>query len=299
MKLPVTYEDLVNEIISYTGFSREEAEHRVWMEALEPGWNVLQDVARFGANPHEYDEKMLQVYRDGDGFIFETLVFWARPSRQRWIHYSLDRIRLYAKRFGANVNNITILMLGDGTGNDSLYLADNGLIVDYFDIPGSRTFEFATKRFEHHGLLGRRIKLISDYQSCLNRQYDIVISFEVLEHLPQPLQTIKDVHSMLKTGGIALITEDFGDIVVNLPTHLRSTSKFQGKTPLLFLRNNMMLSWYSRDVLFKPFEFTKFEERPSFGDLIRLLRDNNVRRKYTRNSNIIIRLIGRLPYIRG
>lgn len=299
MKLPVTYQDIVDEITSYTGFSKEETEYRVWMEALKPGWNVLQDMAHFYANAHEHDDKMLQVYREGDGFIFETLVFWAIPSRQRWICHSLERMQLYAKRHNMNINNIKILMLGDGTGNDSLYLADNGLSVDYFDVPGSKTFDFAMKRFEHYGFLDRRITLISDYHSCLNRHYDVVISFEVLEHLPQPIQTIKDIHFMLKPGGIALITEDFGDIVSNLPTHLRSTSKYKGKTPFLFLSNNMILSWYSKDVPFKPFEFIKLKEKPSLLDMIHLLRDENIRKRYMMNSNVFLRLIGRLPYIRA
>ena len=59
MRVPLMFEEIVNEIVRHTSCSREEVAHRVWMEALEPGWNVLQDVARFGVIPHQHDEKML------------------------------------------------------------------------------------------------------------------------------------------------------------------------------------------------------------------------------------------------
>jgi hypothetical protein len=42
-KLPMTYTDIVNEIVKFTSLSREEVEHRVYMPALQPGLNVLQD----------------------------------------------------------------------------------------------------------------------------------------------------------------------------------------------------------------------------------------------------------------
>jgi hypothetical protein len=37
MRLPLMFEEIVNEIVRHTRCSREEVAHRVWMEALEPG----------------------------------------------------------------------------------------------------------------------------------------------------------------------------------------------------------------------------------------------------------------------
>jgi SAM-dependent methyltransferase len=267
------------------------------MEALEPGWNVLQDVVRFGVTPHQYNEKMHQLYRDGDGFIFETLVFWSKPWRYRWTQQALERLQLYATKSGKRANDLRILILGDGTGSDSLYLARSGFSVNYYDVPGSKTFDFAMQRFAYHRTLDNHIMPISDYSVCMNSQYDAVISFEVLEHIVQPLQTIKDIASMLKPGGIALITEDFGNISNRFPTHLEVSSKFKGKTPFLFLKYFMLLSWYSKDVLFKPVEFVKLNV-VSNRDLLSLLKDHNVRTMYLAQSpNILLRFIGRLPYI--
>lgn len=299
MRLPETYAEVVDEIVRFTDLPRNEVEHRVWMQALEPGWNVLRDMERFQVIPHVDSENMTQLYRDGDGFIFETMVFWAKSDRRRWTEDALERIKKYVAQSGTPNHDICILIFGDGTGNDSLYLANHGFRVDYFDVPGSKTFDFAMKRFAAYGLLGGSIQPCSDYQSCLNQKYDIVISFEVLEHLPDPVATIRDISSMLKMGGIALITDDFGDITARLPTHLKSNSKFVGQTPFLFLKNNMLLSWYSRQTLFKPMEFTKLNTI-SRGTWLSLLRDHNVRSSYlAKYSTKVARFIEKLAYLKA
>lgn len=298
IQLPITFDEIVVEIVRYTGLPRVEVEHRVWMQALEPGWNVIQDVKRFGVTPFQFNEKMIRLYTEGDGFIFDSLVFWSKPSRRLWIQHALDRIRLYADRTGVRIEDLAILMFGDGPGNDSLFLAQCGLKVDYFEVPGSKTFDFAVKRFQQHGVWERSIRPVYDYQSCLQGQYDVVLSFEVLEHLPDPVKAIQEIHAALKMGGIAIITEDFGDLAGYLPTHLKSGARYLGAAPFLFSKNQMVLTWYSQDELFKPYEFVKVEH-VSARDWLRLAGDYNVRSLYfSRHAGWLARFINKLPYFR-
>ena len=296
--LPLKFDEIVTEITQHTGLPRTEVEHRVWMEALETGWNVMRDVKRFGVTPFIFNENMIRLYAEGDGFIFDSLVFWSKPSRRLWIEHARERIQLHADRLGIAVEDLKILMYGDGPGNDSLFLAACGLQLDYYEVPGSKTYEFAVKRFQHYGVWEKSIKPIYDYQSTLRGQYDVVLSFEVLEHLPDPVDAIQGINAALKSGGMAIITEDFGDLAGYLPTHLRSGARYLGAAPVLFLKNRMTLSWYSRDELFKPYEFVKVEQ-VSTRDWLQLANDYHVRSLYlSRHVGRLARFINKLPYFR-
>ena len=298
VQLPITFQEIVAEIVEYTGLPREEVEYRVWMQALEPGWNIIQDVKRFEVTPFQFGERMIRLYTEGDGFIFDSLVFWSKPSRRLWIEHARDRIQLYANRTGIPIEDLKILMFGDGPGNDSLFLANCGLKLDYYEVPGSKTYAFAVKRFQQYGIWEKNIQPIYDYQSTLCGQYDVILSFEVLEHLPEPMEAIQGINAALKSGGMAIVTEDFGDLAGYLPTHLRSGARYLGAAPFLFLKNHMVLSWYSRDELFKPYEFVKVEQI-SAKDWMHLARDYNVRSLYlSKYLGRVARFIDKLPYFR-
>ena len=273
--LPLSYEAIVDEICRFTGAPAEEVAPRVWREAVELGWNVGRDAEAFGITPHCYDERMEALYREGVGFIFETMVYWAKPGRQEWSSKAADRLARYAAAVGIEAAGLSLLLLGDGAGNDAIFFARSGFQVDYFDVPGSKTYDFAVKRFVHYDLLNRSVRLVSDYRSCFEKRYDAVVSFEVLEHLPDPRAAIADIGKLLKPGGIALITEGFGAVSADLPTHLRCNARLDGRTPFIFHQCGMELSWYSRAPLFKPVEFVRVEKRQPLGSA-RLLFEGGV-----------------------
>ncbi len=296
---PTTFHAIVSTITEFTGMPHAEAEARVWNEVIEPGWNVRRDVARFGVTPFHFDDQMARLYGEGDGFIFDSLLFWARPIRRSWIRHTLDRIQTHAERTARQVGDLQVLMFGDGPGNDSLFLARSGVTVHYHEVPGSRTYDFAVARFHRCGLWGTRILPVESPLSQMTEQYDVVVSFEVLEHLPEPLAQIVQISSILKTGGIALVTDDFGDLTPALPTHLRSSARYLGATPFLFMKHGMRLTWYSTEELFKPYEFTKSEFASTWRDRLSLMRDRNVRGHYlSRPFGRLSRLIAKLPYFR-
>jgi 2-polyprenyl-3-methyl-5-hydroxy-6-metoxy-1,4-benzoquinol methylase len=278
LTLPKTMDEIVNEITQFTNLRQDEVKYRVWQEALEIGWNVCQDVERYGVTPHCYDQAMANLYQDSHAFIFETLVYWARSGRENMTRIMMDRLQIYTKQTGKPVEQLRILMLGDGSGNDSLYFATQGVKVNYFDFPGSRNYQFVAKRFAAYGFLNATINIINDYQSILDQSYDVVISIDVLEHLPDPIKAISDIHSMLLPGGIALISDAFGDVSPNLPTHLRINLKYHGTTPFLFLKSDLLLTWGALSA--KPMEFTKQESSTHLLNWLSLLASKKVLAPY-------------------
>jgi SAM-dependent methyltransferase len=238
--------DLVNEIATLTGADRSNVEYRLHMESLQLGWNVSRDAERFQISPHRFDERMAALYREGDGFIYETIAFWMRPYRRAWTILALERIRRL------DVTKPRVLLLGDGSGNDALYLCRNGISVDYCDFPGSRTFDFAVKRFDYHKA---RVNVMSDRGALRTEGYDAVLSFEVLEHLPDPLAELRSIASYLRPGGIALITEGFKGVSPNLPTHLESNLRYVGRVPLMCADVGLRFTWHGPG--WKPWEFVK------------------------------------------
>ena len=266
MKLPLTFEEISEEIERFTDLPSEEIRRRVWAEALSLGCNANRDARSLGVTPHVFDERMQTLYETTDAFIFECLVFWAKPERQTWIKQALARIALFAAAQNKQPSELKILIFGDGAGSDSLFLTAHDLRVDYFDVPGSRTFDFAARRFDFYGAQSA-INLITDYDRIETNFYDVVLSFEVLEHLPEPLVAVRDMAKFLKPDGIALITEAFDFIFESCPTHLESNRRYAGRTGFIFGAENLKLTWYSRAPLFKPMEFRKQNAPASFWKL--------------------------------
>lgn len=256
--IPNSFDDLVDEIVACSDADRDAVREKLWRQAIGPG-NVEREAVAFGLTPHVFDAAMERFYRESDAFIFETLLYGQRPSRRAWNAAALERIERHARKVNVPCSALRILLFGDGCGEDSLYLAGRGCRVDYFDVAGSRTFEFATRRFAYHGVLDRRVHVRTDLSSLQTRGYDVVLSFEVLEHLPQPQVAIQTMARLLKPGGIALISEAFECVNPAFPTHLACNYALRDTTAFLCFQAGLVLRWSNPQQPCKPMEFERRE----------------------------------------
>lgn len=270
-----SFNDLVNEITEFTGLNKEDVREKIWMEALNPGWNVKKDAIKFGINFHFYDQKMEDFYKQSYGFIYETSVEAYRNGKQNVLKVIESRIRNYITNKKEEGQKINLLMLGDGIGQDTSYfynLFDNCEFF-YFDVPGSKTYDFAMKRFQKYNI---QVNLIKDYENIPFDFFDIIICLEVLEHLPNPQEAIKNIYKFLKTKGIVIITESFDNLGSNFPTHLKSNIKYSGKTPFIFKKYGLVLNFYSKEqfLIFRPTEYIK--RKKNLKDNLNLYLDRHI-----------------------
>lgn len=76
--------------------------------------------------------------------------------------------------------------------------------LDVLEISGEAWAGFGFKSYEHVDY--------PDFDICkqtLDKQYDLIIAEQVFEHIPDPLSAAKNVHSMLREGGVFLISTPF------------------------------------------------------------------------------------------
>ena len=277
------FDEICLEISELLGENIDIVRKKVWRESLLPGTNVLESALKFGIDFHVYNEKMEKFYQETDGFIYESMVYSCRFDKRVVMEKVKQRIDNYIS-LKKSESKLNILMFGDGVGSDTIYLYNfykDKVDFYYFDVPGSKTFEFAIKRFNKYNI---EAKIITDYNKIPKDFFDVIISIEVLEHLPDPIQAIKNISEFLKVGGIALITESFGLVPFYLPTHLKSNLKFKGKTPFLFLRFNLLLTYFNQDfsLMFRPMEFTK-KEKISIKEYLNLILTRPILKAYVKS----------------
>ncbi|TAN57974.1 class I SAM-dependent methyltransferase [Patescibacteria group bacterium] len=127
-------------------------------------------------------------------------------KKARWIPYpryifrktiALELIKKYVppkSRF---------LEIGGGAGDFSRSLVKSGFggkIIDY-----SKESHTLIKELSK-GVKNLQIEKNNLFQLDKKEEYDLIIMFEVLEHLEQDKQAIKKIYSILKSGGYALIS---------------------------------------------------------------------------------------------
>lgn len=125
---------------------------------------------------------------------FEKYVNWAFG----WIKF-LDRY-LSLK----NGNGKTLLELGSSLGYFSRIFKDRG-----FDITGSDISSFIVKKANNLQKDIKFIKLNIEREVKLEKKYDYIVAFEVLEHLKNPLKALINIKKLLKKDGILVFSTPF------------------------------------------------------------------------------------------
>ncbi|MBD2613435.1 MAG: class I SAM-dependent methyltransferase [Nostoc sp. GBBB01] len=213
---------IINLIAEITHESVETVRHNLEEEEIHLGRKQIRDFHEQGLLPHVWSEEMNEFYKNTDAFLY-NLVAWNRNhiklQMRDWIGKYLSREKS---------SPLDILCLGDGLGIDTLYLAQAGHHVTYYDVPGY-TETFARRLFKDSGLA---VSIVNDIQAISKEAYDVVLCLDVLEHVSDPPSFVAEIAGYLRFGGKAIIHAPFYLVNENYLTHLKSNQKYSGRLNL-------------------------------------------------------------------
>jgi SAM-dependent methyltransferase len=151
---------------------------------------------------------LTRIYNQSDTELFE-LIEWHATDR---IHYRT----LILRDFAATRPGRRFLDYGSGIGNDALVLAAAGFEITLADISES-LLTFAAWRCRRRGFAVRTIDLRGERPP--SDAFDLVLCFDVLEHIPRPLDVVRTIRASLGDGGLLVVHAPFGDDPVR-PMHV-------------------------------------------------------------------------------
>jgi len=234
-------------IAELTKQSEELVRIRLRQEFENPGVNVARALGEAGLQPYVWCDGMAEFYKQTDAFLYE-LVIWNRNKLKR-------RIRRWVARYLAHSQGrpVEILSIGDGLGFDSLYLAQTGHRVTYFEVPGY-TQSFARKLFAEHK---ENLTVLADQNSIPPAAYDVVLCLDVLEHVPEPPVFVKQIAGYLRPSGQLITHAPFYMIHPSNPTHLKANRRYSGS---LSLYQKQGLKLVDGDIGWNPIVLKKLPE---------------------------------------
>src|SRR5262249_2298511 len=141
-----------------------------------------------------------RFYNQSDSELFELINWHASDP----IHYRTLIVRDYALARPGRA----CLDYGSGIGNDALVFGKAGFTVTLADI-SDVLLAFAAFRCRRRGIPTTTVDL--KRAAPPPDAIDVVLCFDVLEHIPEPLPVVKRIHDALRDGGLLVMHAPFGD----------------------------------------------------------------------------------------
>ncbi|MGE0132039.1 MAG: class I SAM-dependent methyltransferase [Blastocatellales bacterium] len=188
-------------------------------------------------------EQMRQFYQRTELYIWELSKWHASES---YCEYK-DRVAWAIKNFPPETYP-KVLDFGSGIATASLEFAKAGYQVTLADVPGE-TLAFARHRFRRRGLPCSIVEVTTDIPD-LPSGFDVVISFDVLEHVPNAEGVMRRLVRAIRPGGVTIIAACFDDQGEH-PQHLESNITRFSKMPWDWALAGAGLQFISSGVLVK------------------------------------------------
>lgn len=172
------------------------------------------------------DDSLLNWYRQTDSYIWELSAYHLDEG----FNYS-GMCEGIAKHL-SNLKRKNVLSLGDGIGDLSIRIAEEGINATYHDLEGSKTAGYAMHRFSKRSDLSIGTLFTEGWAPKLGANvFDAVVALDFFEHLVNVEDWVKAVFVSLKSGGVfmaqnafAIGDEEHGN---SIPMHLSVNNKYE------------------------------------------------------------------------
>lgn len=188
------FDQTLDEVADYLQRSTEEVSAMFRSEPNPNLYAIFQDDKQ--SNLTEKDVK--DFYRDHEVYLYELPLWNAEVGRPQMLRAVVDP---YLKRFQCK----SVLDVGGGAGDLCIELSQHHYDVLYFDISESLS-NFAQWRFSRREL---SIPQHKDFASLADNALDAVITFDVMEHVKNMSQFVKDMVRVIRPGGLFIFSGAF------------------------------------------------------------------------------------------
>jgi SAM-dependent methyltransferase len=232
---------VVDLIVEATGGARQSVIENLELEEQSPGELQRRDFHRYGLPAHVWTDGYEEFYRSTTWGLFGNPVWNRRDAKLRMREWIGSRLATPAGQSPADKSpagqSLRILMIGDGSGFDSLYLAKCGHQVTYSERQ-REAVSFARKLFTAAGVA---VNLCEDEGQLAEGAFDVVMCLDVMEHVPAPVEFVGWMTKRLRPGGRLIVHAPFFFVSWHYPTHLASNRKYSGDLRRLYKPHGLVL----------------------------------------------------------
>lgn len=183
----------LGELKSFLGLNLTDAE--IYQRCKGATEAILTEWREKSINPRD-EKKVTQFYQDTQNYCYELIGLEIdAPAARR---QQLEDIAQFLARRG----NSKGCDYGSGVGTLGIYLNRRGLVCDFADV-SETNLAFVRQRLKQRGIQGASAYHLMS-QDLPDDSYDFITSFDVLEHVPDPVALIGKITSKLRPGGLFL-----------------------------------------------------------------------------------------------
>jgi len=133
-----------------------------------------------------------------------THIFFVMHNSAIRTENSSPLLYLYALEWVKRLNVRRYLDYGAGTGSGAMFFAKQGIGTTVADISG-RMLDFAKWRFERRELSAEYLNLRQN--KLPKKAFDLITCFHVLQHVEDPVATMRELRDALTQNGILIVNE--------------------------------------------------------------------------------------------